>query len=472
MNIKPRGKQKEVMALPAKGHIVVLGTAGSGKTTVALLRAHHLANIPNGGKVLLVTFNRALVKYMRCLSNYQTKKLVIENYHKFACGYLESRGKMPRRNGIADPYEKASYIEQALDYFEKKYPTESTFKRPLEFFIDEITFIERFGFSSFVEYKEAERIGRASANIKRENRKWIFEVYERYRKLREANGKKYDWDDLALYVFNELRNDDSERRYTHIIVDEGQDFSPMMIKSLVEAVADNGSFTFFGDVAQQIYGSRLSWRDSGIDIKKNEIWRFDVNYRNPKTIIEFARAITQNKYWRKDGDMVEAAFQIAEGPKPILIEFSDEQHEISWIVDYAAKVGEKSSTVIVCRNRADIATFLPLLKNKGCDAIEINKETPGFAHLNKVYLTTFHTAKGMEFDNVFIPHLTEDKFPDPNMISKAASIAEAYADEIKLLYVAVTRSKYGLYMTYCGNLSPLFPQDSDTYDSLDGEDLL
>lgn len=69
--------------------------------------------------------------------------------------------------------------------------------------------------------KEAERIGRASANIKRENREWIFEVYEKYRELREADGKKYDWDDLALYAFNELQNDDSERRYTHIIVDEG-----------------------------------------------------------------------------------------------------------------------------------------------------------------------------------------------------------------------------------------------------------
>lgn len=44
--ITPKGKQEEVMALPAKGHIVVLGTAGSGKTTIALLRAHHLANIP------------------------------------------------------------------------------------------------------------------------------------------------------------------------------------------------------------------------------------------------------------------------------------------------------------------------------------------------------------------------------------------------------------------------------------------
>ncbi len=440
MNIKPRGKQEEVMALPAKGHIVVLGTAGSGKTTVALLRAHHLANIPKGGKVLLVTFNRALVKYMRGLSDYQTQKLVVENYHTFARGYLNSRGQMPHRNGIAGPDEKASYIEQAVDYFKKKYPAETTFKRSIEFFIEEITFIERFGFSSFAEYKEAERIGRASANIKRENREWIFEVYEKYRELREADGKKYDWDDLALYAFNELQNDDSERRYTHIIVDEGQDFSPMMIKSLVESVADNGSFTFFGDVAQQIYGSRLSWRDSGIDI--NKIWRFDVNYRNPATITAFAKAITRIKYWRQDGDMVEAASQIAEGPKPILIEFSYKQHEVNWIVDRAiaiGKTGKTSSTVIVCRNRADIDIFLPLLKNRGCEAIEINKETPGFSHLKKVYLTTFHAAKGLEFDNVFIPYLTEDKFPDPDIISKAVSI--------------------------------LFPRDSDTYDFYYEEEL-
>ena len=47
MDIRPKGKQEEVMALPAQGHIVVLGTAGSGKTTIALLRALHLANIPN-----------------------------------------------------------------------------------------------------------------------------------------------------------------------------------------------------------------------------------------------------------------------------------------------------------------------------------------------------------------------------------------------------------------------------------------
>ena len=469
MNIQPKGKQEEVMALPTKGHFVVLGTAGSGKTTIALLRAHHLANIPNGGNVLLVTFNKALVGYMCGLSNDQTQKLVVQNYHTFARGYLNSRGKMPPRNGIADPDEKSSYIEQALEYYKKKYPKESTFKRSLDFFIDEITFIERFGFPGLLEYEEAERIGRASANIKRENRKWIFEVYEKYIELRDADGKKYDWDDLALHVFNELQNDESKRRYTHIIVDEGQDFSPMMIKSLVKATADNGSFTFFGDVAQQIYGSRLSWRDSGIDIYKT--WYFDVNYRNPETIVAFARAITQHKYWRYDEDMVEASLQIAKGPKPILIEFCQKEHEVEWIVDRVVAIGKTSSVAIIFRNRAYIDNFIPLLRNRGCEAIEINKETSGFPHSKKVCLTTFHAAKGLEFDNVFIPYLTEDRFPDSNMILKATSVEEIYADEIKLLYVAATRSKYGLYMTYCGKLSPLFPRDSDTYDFLHEENL-
>ncbi len=470
MGITPKGKQEEVMALPAKGHIVVLGTAGSGKTTIALLRAHHLANIPNGGRVLLVTFNGALVKYMRGISDSTSHKLVVENYHKFARGYLKYKGKMPRWNGILGPDEKAYYIEQAVKAVKAQYPTESTFRRSIKFFVDEITFIQRFGFADLGEYYEAERIGRAAANIKRENRKWIFAVYQKYIELREEAGRKYDWDDLAFYAFGELQSDNTDRLYSHIIVDEGQDFSPMMIKSLVDAVADGGSFTFFGDVAQQIYGSRLSWRDSGINADR--IWRFDVNYRNPATITAFAKDITESEYWLQDSDMVEATTQIAEGPKPILVKFSNKRREMAWVVNRAIITGRTSSTVIICRNRADIDSFMLLLHNNGCDATEIDKDTPGYAHIKTVYLTTFHAAKGLEFDNVFVPFLTDDKIPDPETVANAVSEDEAYSDEIKLLYVAATRSKYGLYMTYSGILSPLFPEGSDSYDFHDEEEVV
>lgn len=287
--------------------------------------------------------------------------------------------------------------------------------------------------------------------------------------MRQADGPKYDWDDLSYYVFRELQEDNSERRYTHIIVDEGQDFSPMMIKSLVTATADGGSFTFFGDVAQQIYGSRLSWRDSGITT--NKIWRFDINYRNPVSIVEFATAVTETKYWRQDRDMVEATSQIAKGPKPILVEFPSKEKEMSWVVEQAIDRGKIASAVIVCRNRNDISIFSQVLRARGCNAIEIDKYTPGFAHKKEVYLTTYHSVKGMEFDHVFIPCLTEDRFPDPDMVLKAVSKEDACADEIKLLYVAATRSRYGLYMTFSGALSPLFPKDSDSYDFYGEEDL-
>lgn len=464
------GKQNEVMALPAKGHTVVLGTAGSGKTTIALLRAYHLANLPGNNKVLLVTFNGALVKYMRGISDSIPQNLVVENYHKFARGYLAYREKMPYRHGILEPEQKSLYIKQAVTSLKEQYPMESTFRRPNEFFVDEITFIEKFGFNDLTSYNEAERIGRANANIKRENRKWIFEVYKKYIELREEEGYKYDWDDLAFYTYYELQNDTTPRRYTHIIVDEGQDFSPMMIKSLVNAVANGGSFTFFGDVAQQIYGSRLSWRDSGI--KTDKIWKFDVNYRNPATITAFAKDITNSKYWRRDGDMVEATTQIAEGPKPILLEFPDEFHEISWVAERVISTGKVSSTVIICRNRTDIDMFLKIFKQKDCNAIEIDKDTTGYAHIKAVYLSTFHAAKGLEFENVFVPFLSEKRFPDSDTINRATSKEEAYADEIKLLYVAVTRSRYGLYMTYSGLLSSLFPKESSNYDYSNEENML
>ena len=469
MRITPNGKQKEVLALPSTGHTVVLGTAGSGKTTIALLRAYHLSALPEKKQVLLVTFNGALVEYIRGISDTIPQNLTVENYHKFARGYLNSRGKMPTRNGILDSERKTYYIGEALKSLKLQYPKESTLDRSVDFFVDEITFIEKFGFIDLNSYNQAERVGRASANIKRENRKWVFKVYEKYLELRDAAGCTYDWDDLALYVYLQLQNDQTPRRYTHIIVDEGQDFSPMMIKSLVSATACNGSFTFFGDVAQQIYGSRLSWRDSGINTDK--IWRFNVNYRNPSTITSFAKDITRSEYWLKDEDMVDATAQIAEGPKSILIKLSRQSSEKRWTVDRSISLSKTSSVVIICRNRSDIDMFLFKFKNQGYTATEINRDTAGYADTKTVYLSTFHSAKGLEFDNVFIPFLEEDRLPDPDAIARTASEKNAYSDEIKLLYVAATRSKYGLFMTYSKSLSKLFPKNSSSYDYYSEEGL-
>ena len=265
-----------------------------------------------------------------------------------------------------------------------------------------------------------------------------------------------------MYVANEFEQDSNERRYKHIIIDEGQDFSPMMIKSLVKAIPSDGSFTFFGDVAQQIYGNRMSWKESGINIAGT--WRFAVNYRNPETVVAFAKALAKSKYWKQSDDMVDCEASNAKGPKPVLIKFNNEEQERTWIVNRAIQESQKSSVVIVCRNRNDIDTYLSDLKEKGCMAIEINRNTAGFGDRKQVYLSTYHSVKGLEFYNVFIPALTAEKLPDHDMVERSEDISDVYADELKLLYVAATRSKYGLYMSYSGCLTELFPFGTETVD--------
>ena len=92
----PIGRQKEVLYLPAKGHYVVLGTAGSGKTTLAILRAAYLSDptTEHHGRTLLVTFTKSLVAYLRFLQDGRLGAVTVENYHTFARGYLASRSKM------------------------------------------------------------------------------------------------------------------------------------------------------------------------------------------------------------------------------------------------------------------------------------------------------------------------------------------------------------------------------------------
>lgn len=114
---EPRGKQREVLALPGRGHTVVLGTAGSGKTTMAIHRAAFLARPDTeygGGRVLLVTFNKALIAYLRQWQPQDLANVTFQNYHRFAMGYLKSMGRMGW-NWIAKGPERRHLLRQAIE---------------------------------------------------------------------------------------------------------------------------------------------------------------------------------------------------------------------------------------------------------------------------------------------------------------------------------------------------------------------
>ncbi len=470
---KPTGIQIEVLDLKPKGHQVILGTAGSGKTTIAIYRAAYLAKLDKTERVLIITFNKTLVKYLESISEGELDNIDVCNYHKFARGYLNSRNKMPKRNGIVsgrddDDTVQLSLIKKAIQSVIWEVGINSTLKRDPNVFLEEISWLEKMGVKTLNEYETAERIGRANMRVLRENRKYFYMVYQAYIEKRTQAGYLYDWDDIAIAVCNEFENDSTDRWYKHIVIDEGQDLSPMMLKSLTMAIPPDGTLTFFGDVAQQIYGGRISWRDAGLNIEKHRIWRFDRNYRNSKEITKLAIAISKSPYFMNEVDLVEPIMPTASAPLPAVVKFSDENNEISWIVESAISMSTASRVAILARDRKTVNDIVELLHENKVRPQVLKSNMVSWNEDAKISVGTFHSAKGLEFDTVLIPYCSKERLPSEERIQTFEGRDEALKEEIKLIYVAVTRAKRGLIITFTGEKTEMIPENNGLYSESEG----
>ncbi len=456
---KPIKKQREVLYMPASGHTAVLGTAGSGKTTLALYRAAYLSepSMPHAGKTLLLTFNRALVTYLNYLKPVELGNVQIENYHTFARGYLNVRGKMSYNCICSDSDEQKNYIAQAVKNIKDGYEPSKFFKRPIEFFIDEIRWIFSHGITSAEEYVKVERVGRIGTSLSRRLRPIMYEILEKYVEIRTQNGKRYDWEDIALHVRKEFEDDSSIRMYKHIIVDEGQDFSPEMIRSLAVAIPTDGSLSFFGDVAQQIYGQRMSWRSAGLKIPQQ--WNFKENYRNTKQISQLGLAISRMPFFNDIPDLVEPTSPRADGPLPTLARCINDEQIIEIVLQAARNASKTQSVAILVKNRALENIFRTELRGTATRLhrdMKVWKDGPGIFH------GTYHSAKGLEFDMVILPFLDDENLPDKTHIESYGE-EDALTHDGRLLYVAVTRAKTTLLLLYSDSLTPLLPKDGGLY---------
>lgn len=455
------GRQKEVLYLPAQGHLAVLGTAGSGKTTLAILRSAYLASstTEHAGKTLLVTFNNTLVSYLKRLQDDQLADVVIENYHKFARGYLASRRKLSR-NSIVDSDRREELVKQAVETVSRKHGKNLLLNNRLPVFLEEIRWIVQQGITSLEDYQNFHTVGHIGTRIEYSERELMFEIYQTYSKLRQQLGMQYDWDNLASAVCAELDADRSPRRYRHIIIDEGQDFSPEMIRSLAKAIPPNGSLTFFGDVAQQIYGHRMSWREAGLNITKP--WEFKENYRNTKQIAKLGLAISEMPYFRDVRDLVEPVSPNADGPRPTIVKFASIQQEITFIVQQASEIARTQSVAILVRDRRYANLIIPQLQ-RSVNLVNLDLDIKAWKTEQGIqYCGTYHSAKGLEFDTVILPFCNNQLLPDPKEVT-AFGETDAMAKAGRLLYVGVTRARSRLIITYSGELTRLLPTDESLY---------
>lgn len=449
----PVGTQKDVLALLPRGHAVVLGTAGSGKTTMAVLRALHLADrsCDHHGRTLLVTYNKSLLAYLEHMLPDGAYDLEVRNFHRFARGYLNHHGEMDL-NSIASGRLVERLIGKAVAEVRRGGRVLS--RRGEEFFSAEIAWIAQNGFEDRASYLEADRAGRGEA-LAPAAREAVYDVREAYLRRREGAGKRYDWDDLASATKESLEEDAEPRRYRHVVIDEGQDFSPEMLRTMALAIPEEGSLTFFGDVAQQIYGRAVSWRTAGLRVSK--VWEFTQNYRNSPQIAALALAIANMPYYEDQADMVAPDEFADAGPPPTLVPFGSTEEQDRFVIEQARELGRLGTVGVLCRRDAD--------------AMRIGKELKGAQRLygamppwqpSGISFGNVHAAKGYEFQSVILVGLNANAWPDPMAVA-ARGEEEATALEGRLLYVAVSRARQNLIVTRTDDTSSLMPANDDLW---------
>jgi superfamily I DNA/RNA helicase len=236
-----------------------------------------------------------------------------------------------------------------------------------------------------------------------------------------------------------------------------------MVRCLVEAAAPEGSVSFFGDYAQQIYGQRFSWRSVGLRVPRGVI-EFVDNYRNSPEIARLAIAMAAMDHFSDEPDLVEPVAPTASGPKPGLVRCRDRAHQADFVVDQAVRLARASTVAVLVRDRvhdeALISSRLPV------GTIRLDKDMKSWSTAPGVRYGTYHAAKGLEFDHVLLPFCSAERLPDPDVVA-TFGMDEALAREGRILYVGVTRAKDRLIITHDGAPTPLLPTDRSLYTWVD-----
>jgi len=170
---------------------------------------------------------------------------------------------------------------------------------------------------------------------------------------------------------------------------------------------------------------------------------------NPKDKIAMNRTIKIGKRrYAKFEELVEKIKSRKRKPKPIeLIDKVLDATDYIKLIDDGTDQGlsrienvkELKSVAADFENLSTLLESIALMEDKSTPEKNYDKETG-----DVVTLMTIHSAKGLEFDNVFVVGMEEGLFPHSRSMLEASQLEE----ERRLAYVATTRARRKLYLSY------------------------
>jgi hypothetical protein len=430
--------QRAVVERRFAGPARVSGSAGTGKTVVALHRAVALARKNPQARLLLSTFSEPLARSLSVKlavlapeTGGIVPRITVSDWHGAADELFQLiHGRRPR---IVSADALRTMIAKAAEAAGVKGFTP-------RFLLSEWTnVVDAWGIDGPERYASVPRLGRRSPlGPRQRERLWsVFGpvaatlreqgVFTRAEVCREVAGH---------YAGRE------RKPFEHIIVDEAQDLGPAEL-SFLAAIAPPGEDALFfaGDIGQRIFQHPFSWKALGIEVRGRSS-TLKVCYRTSRQIRSVADRLLPGALRDPDGDEEERAATISvfDGPIPVIVVLVDVAGEIERVADFLR------SAVADGIDPSEIGLFVRSPEVIG--RARAASETSGLA--DRVAVSVMHLAKGLEFRVVAVMACDQDVLPLETRIAEAADEGELddiYETERQLLYVACTRARERLLVT-------------------------
>ena len=467
--------QRESVERDYGGPARVSGSAGTGKTIVALHRAVFLARTNPDARVLLTTFSDTLANVLRTMLRRLignepriAERLEVHALNAIARRLYElniGRPEIASRDVIRELLKQSAADVEAQKF-------------SLHFLTTEWEdVVDAWQLNTWEAYRDVARLGRKT-RLPEKQRQVLWAVFERVRAGLKARGL-VTYADLLSQLASHLATV-KRPPFDFAVVDEAQDVSvaqlrflaalgaapgvcsagPLPVGSLRNAKSDtrlgagrpNGLF-FAGDLGQRIFQQPFSWKALGVDIRgRSRTLR--INYRTSHQIRAQADRLLGPQVTDVDGNVEDrrGTISVFNGPAPSIKVLDTPAAETEtasrWLKDRIAEGVKPHETGVFVRSAAQLGRARAAVEKAGLPfkVLDDNVETTS----GYVSIGTMRLAKGLEFRAVAVMACDDEILPLRERIETVtddSDLEEVYNTERHLLYVACTRARDHLLVT-------------------------
>lgn len=357
----------------ASGPMQVIAGPGSGKTYLIIRRIRHL--ICHHGispdNILVITFTKAAALEMKerfsRLTRNEYSFIHFGTFHAVYYQILKSGGTT-RNCLLISPKERKAYMKHCLFMCGIKDADEDTFDKLFQE-ISKIKNSDSLKKSNFFSSGSPTETAAEEDDPVKKHFSYIYKEYDRI--MRENH--RLDFDDMILLCDKVLSENkdllyDWQKRFSHILVDEFQDISPLQYKILQKLAAPENNLFIVGDDDQSIYG----FRGAGPGIMKQFLQDYPTtrqivlnkNYRCGEEIVKVSSLLIENN---RDRFAKNLQAEKKGGEKVKLHLFPSREEEESYIVEELRKIRPEDleKTAVISRTNVQAARLSKLLFRHG-----------------------------------------------------------------------------------------------------------